>query len=90
LNRPPINASPTFHEIGQSWAHEVEECSHAKGQPRSSVIKRVYLLFVACCALEHFDQAASRYIAANVIVGEPCKSDARDCHLSQALSVVRK
>jgi hypothetical protein len=90
LNGLSIIESPTFHEFGKSWADEVKECSHAKGQPRSSVIERVYLLFVACCTLEHFDQAASRHIVANVIVGEPCKADACDCHSQQGLSVVRK
>jgi hypothetical protein len=81
---------PAFHEIGQSWAHEFEKCSHAKRQPGSTVIKRVYLFFITRRALEHFDQPAGRNIVTNVIVGEPRQADARDCHSSQALSVIRK
>ncbi|MHC2575873.1 hypothetical protein ACVI1J_002469 [Bradyrhizobium diazoefficiens] len=46
------------------------------------------LFLVTCRALENLDQAASRYVVADVIVGEPCKADARDCHSPQALSVV--
>jgi hypothetical protein len=90
LNSLSIIESPTFHEIGKSRADEVEECSHAKGQPGSSVIERMNLLVVPCRTLEHFDQAPSRHIVANVIVGEPCKADACDCHSPQGLSVVRK
>ena len=87
---PAIAGGPPFHEISESRADEIKECSHAKRPPGPAVIECMNLLVVTGCTFEHFDQVAGRDIVANMIVGEPSKADARYCHLSQRLSVVCK